>query len=410
VTLVRQAYYLSILSWIIAGVGASLLHYYRYPYFPAGSHLKLLSSYWILGGGVLAQLEYVVFEHYYKAPKSDTNKHIFKERISRRILESLIIFTLAPTITMLLTVMRYNYEGVLDKHVTSELLYIGLLSIAAAITVAFLIGKMLKKDTQEIITSVKAVAKGNFNTQINIHRPDELGEIAEGINEMSQGLRLREQIKEAFGRFVNPQIAATFIDKFVKDGSHIKMGGQKQHVVILMADLRDFTALSETMEPDTLITQLNTYFSAMVEVIHSEGGVVDKFMGDAIMAVFGLTDSKDAENAALRSALKMRSALNTLNRQFKQESRPQLNNGIGIHSGEVIAGYLGSQERLEFTVIGSAVNVTSRIEEQTKILSKNILISEVTLRKADENFKTSFVETLQLKGVSEAIKLYTLAS
>jgi len=409
VTLVRQAYYLSILSWVIAGIGASLLHYYRYPYFPAGSHLKLLSSYWILGGGVLAQLEYVVFERYYQAPKSDTNKHIFKERISRRILESLIIFTLAPTITMLLTVMRYNYEGILDKHVTSELLYIGLLSIAAAISVAFLIGTMLKKDTQEIIASVKAVAKGNFNTQINIHRPDELGEIAEGINEMSQGLRLREQIKEAFGRFVNPKIAATFIDKFVKDGDNFKMGGQKQHTVILMADLRDFTALSETMEPDALIALLNSYFSAMVEVIHSEGGVVDKFMGDAIMAIFGLTDAKDAENAALSAAVKMRSALEELNRTFKKEGKPQLDNGIGIHSGEVIAGYLGSQERLEFTVIGSAVNVTSRIEEQTKVLSKSILISEVTLNKVDKNFKTSFVETLQLKGVSEAIKLYTVS-
>ena len=407
VTLVRQAYYLSILSWIIAGIGASLLHFYRYPYFPAGSHLKLLSSYWILGGGVLAQLEYVVFEHYYKALSSDRSNHLFKERISRRILESLIIFTLAPTITMLLTVMRYNYEGVLDKHVTTELLYIGLLSIAAAITVAFLIGKMLKKDTKQIITSVKAVASGDFTTQINIHRPDELGEIAEGINEMSQGLRLREQIKEAFGRFVNPQVAATFIDKFVKDGEHIKMGGQKQYVVILMADLRDFTALSETMEPDALITLLNAYFSAMVEVIHSEGGVVDKFMGDAIMAVFGLADTQDPESATLRAAIKMRSALEQLNIKFKKEGKPQLDNGIGIHSGEVIAGYLGSQERLEFTVIGSAVNVTSRIEEQTKVLSKNILISEMTVEKIDKSLKTSYVETLQLKGVSEEIRLYT---
>ena len=408
VSLVRQAYYLSILSWIIAGIGASLLHFYRYPYFPAGSHLKLLSSYWILGGGVLAQLEYVVFEHYYKADaKSDSM--VFKERLSRRILESLIIFTLAPTITMLLTVMRYNYEGVLDKHVTSELLYIGLLSIAAAIAVAFLIGKMLKKDTQQIITSVKAIEKGNFSTEIDIHRPDELGEIAEGINAMSQGLRLREQIKEAFGRFVNPQIAATFIDTFVKDGSNIKMGGQKQHVVILMADLRDFTALSETMEPDDLIALLNTYFSAMVEVIHSESGIVDKFMGDAIMAVFGLTNTNGAENAAMRCAIKMREALERLNADFKQQNRPQLNNGIGIHSGEVIAGYLGSQERLEFTVIGSAVNVTTRIEEQTKQLQKAILISETTAKKIDKDIAITAVETVQLKGVSEAVKLYTVA-
>ena len=145
VSLVRQAYYLSVLSRIIAGIGASLLHYCRYPYFPSGSHLKLLSSYWILSAGVLTQLEYVIFERAYKSSKEVSPQHLFKERLSRRILESLIIFTLAPTITMLLTVMRYNYEGVLDSHVTSELFYIGLLRIAAAITIAFLIGTMLKK-------------------------------------------------------------------------------------------------------------------------------------------------------------------------------------------------------------------------------------------------------------------------
>ena len=409
VTLVRQAYYLSIISWLIAGMGASLLHYIRYPYFPAGSHLKLLSSYWILGGGVLAQLEYVVFEHCYKAPDDGAQRHLFKERLSRRILESLVIFTLAPTVTMLLTVMRYNYEGLLDSHVTLELLYIGLLSITAAVTVAFLIGKMLKKDTVQIISSVKAVAKGDFKTRISIHREDELGEIAEGINEMSQGLRLREQIKEAFGRFVNPQTASTFIEMFVKDGERVKMGGQKQHVVILMADLRGFTPLSETMEANALIDLLNRYFSAMVEVIHSEEGVVDKFMGDAVMALFGLTDPQGAEDAALRCALKMRSALEKLNTDLEREGIPRLDNGIGIHSGEVIAGYLGSQERLEFTVIGAAVNVASRIEAQTKVLRQPILISEVIFKKADEGFKSTLIETLRLKGVKEAVRLYALA-
>jgi len=215
---------------------------------------------------------------------------------------------------------------------------------------------------------------------------------------MSKGLRLREQIKEAFGRFVNPKVTATFIDKFVKDGDNFKMGGQKQPAIILMADLHDFTALAETMEPDELITLLNHYFSAMVEIIHSEGSVVGKFMGDAIMAIFGLTDSYDAENSALRTAVKMRSTLKELNKTLINEDKPQLDNGIGIHSGEVIAGYLGSQERLEFTVIDLAVNVTSRIEEQTKVLNK-----------IDKTIKTSFVETLQLKGVSEAIKLYTVS-
>ena len=337
VSLVRQAYYLSIISWAIAGVAASLLHYFRYPYFPAGSHLKLLSSYWILGAGVLAQLEYVVFEYYYKSPKSEIQIPLFKERLSRRILESLIIFTLAPTATMLLTVMRYNYEGILDKHVTTELLYIGLLSITAAVSVAYFIGRMLKKDTQEIIIAINAVEGGDFKHTLQVDRPDELGEISQGINTMSEGLVLREQIKEAFGRFVNPQVAENFIHQFVHEKSPLKMGGTKQHAVILMADLRDFTALTESMEPDQLIQILNAYFSVMVEAIHSEGGMVDKFMGDAIMALFGLPECENPELSAVRCAQKMRVALQTLNQTFKAQNLPELDNGIGIDCGEVVA-------------------------------------------------------------------------
>ncbi len=406
ISLVRQAYYLSIVSWLIAGVGASVLHYVRYPYFPLGSHLKLLSSYWILGAGVLAQLEYVVFEYYYKSDLNNEKHYVFKERLSRRILESLIIFTLAPTITMLLTVLRYNYEGVLSRHVTTELLYIGLLSIITAITVAYLIGRMLKKDTKQIITSVKSIEGGNFNTQIDIHRPDELGEIAQGINSMSQGLLLREQIKEAFGRFVNPKIANNFIKKFVKEGDALKMGGHKEHVAIVIADLRDFTALSETMPPDQLITLLNSYFEEMVQAIHSEGGVVDKFMGDAIMAVFGLAEEKRPEQSALNCAKKMRQRLEVLNQGFKAQELPQLSHGIGIHSGEVIAGYLGSQERLEFTVIGSSVNIAARIEQETKNVETSILMSENIVKAIEMDEDVAFIETISLKGIEHPIKLY----
>jgi len=410
VSLVRQAYYLSMLSWVIAGVGASLLHALRYPYFPAGSHLKLLSSYWILGAGVLAQLEYVIFEHYYLKNAHTQNILLFKEQLGRRILESLIIFTMAPTVTMLLTVMRYNYEGILSHHVATELLYIGLLSVLAAITVAYLIGTMLKKDTQEIVNVIKAVESGNFTQSVTLQRADELGEIAQGISSMSHGLRLREQIREAFGRFVNPQIASTFIDHFVKEDSQITMGGSKQHVVVLMADIRGFTTLSEGMEPDKLITLLNAYFAVMVEAVHQENGIVDKFIGDAIMAVFGIPECQEPELAAVRCAKTMRQNLKKLNQSFSDQGLPTLDNGIGIHGGEVVAGYLGSQERLEFTVIGSTVNIASRIEQQTKLLQQPILISEAIHTKVASTCETAFVESVTLKGLKAPMKLYAVTS
>ncbi len=408
-SLPRQAYYLSIASWFLAGIAALVLHAFKYPDFPTGSHFKLLSGYWILGGGILAQLEYVIFEYQYKQLASANTVPHFKERLSRRILESLFIFTLAPTLTMLLTVLRYSHEGVLSQKVSNELLFIGLLTILGAIIVAFFIGRMLKEDTRLIVDAVKEIAQGNLQTSIIINRSDELGEISEGINAMTKGLQLREKIKEAFGRFVNPHVASMFIEQFVEDDKSIKMGGQKQHAVVLMADLRDFTVLSETMPPDELIALLNEYFSVMVDVIQTHGGIIDKFMGDAIMAVFGLPKSEQPEKDAANAALEMRRELHKLNQSLRSRALPTLNNGIGIHSGEVIAGYLGSEKRLEFTVIGSTVNIASRIEEQTKAVDQAILISDAVKQRLGDSFNAAFIDELSLKGVSQSVKVYTLS-
>lgn len=407
-SLVRQAYYLSILSWMLAGIAASLLHAYLYPGFPTGSHIKLLSSYWILGAGILAQLEYVIFETRYKRMKTVQEKMIYKERLSRRIMESLLIFTLAPTVTMLLTIMRYNYEGVLSSKVIVEVLYIGSLTVFAAILVAFLMGKMLKDDTSQIIASIKKVEAGDFHSPLHLHRSDELEEISEGINTMAKGLRLREQIKEVFGRFVNPKTAEHIIEQYVKEDSKVVMRGEKRYAVILMADIRDFTKLSEKMAPDALLSLLNQYFSLMVDAIHEEEGVVDKFMGDAVMAVFGLPEQKESELAAVRCALRMRQKLSELNIHLQKEGTVTLDNGIGIHGGEVIAGYLGSEARLEFTVIGSPVNLASRIEQQTKKYKKSILISKQIREKVADIFECTFVDSVLLKGVTEAESLYSI--
>ena len=335
-------------------------------------------------------------------------KMIYQERLSRRIMESLLIFTLAPTITMLLTIMRYNYEGVLSSKVIVEVLYIGSLTVFAAIFVAYLMGKMLKEDTSQIVASIQKVESGDLHIQLRLHRSDELEEISEGINSMAKGLRLREQIKEVFGRFVNPKTAEHIIEQYVKEDSKVVMRGEKRHVVILMADLRDFTKLSEKMAPDALLSLLNQYFSLMVDAIHEEEGVVDKFMGDAVMALFGLAAQKEPELAAVRCALRMRQKLSELNIQLQKEGTSTLTNGIGIHAGEVIAGYLGSEARLEFTVIGSPVNIASRIEQETKKYKKSILISEEIREKAADVFECTFVDSVRLKGVQEAASLYSV--
>lgn len=188
ISLPRQAYYLSIVSWVMAGITAFFLHNYLYPDFPISSHLKILSSYITLGAAILAQLEYIVFEKRYKEIAKNKEFTIFNEKLSRRIIETFLIFTIAPILTLLLVIRRFNLDGVVDTHVTLEVFYIGVLMLISAIVLAFVFGKVLKEDTKIIIQNIQAVETGKFhNTQI-INRPDELGEISFAIKDMSKSI------------------------------------------------------------------------------------------------------------------------------------------------------------------------------------------------------------------------------
>ena len=407
ISLPRQGYYLSIVSWLLAGIVALIIHAVRYTDFPMASHVKLLSSYWILGGGILAQLEYILFEYRYKKLPHAVTGHGFSEKISRRILESFFLFTMAPTVTLVLIIARYDYEKILEHKVLVEVLYIGGLFLATALLIALLFGRMLREDTDRIVHGVTEIESGNFNAPILVDRADELGEISQGINTMAQGLANREKIKEAFGKFVDPAIAESFIKEFIAEEGRVRLGGQRRHAVILMADIRNFTELSESMPPDRLIALLNEYFVEMVAAINDHGGLVDKFIGDAIMAVFGIPETKDAERNAYETAVAMRERLAALNVRLRKKGLPALDNGIGIHAGEVTAGYLGSEERLEFTVIGAPVNIAARIEQETKPQGKALLFSQSVADRLPAYFKAEFITEARLKGVSRPVRLYT---
>ena len=187
-SLPRQAYYLSIVSWVLAGISAFFLHNYLYPDFPISSHLKILSSYITLGAAILAQLEYILFEKRYKNICKERQYTIFNEKLSRRIVETFLIFTIAPILTLLLVIRRFNLDGVVDSHVTLEVFYIGTLMLIAAVILAFVFGRVIKEDTRIIINNIQAVESGKYNNTQIINRPDELGEISFAIKDMSKSI------------------------------------------------------------------------------------------------------------------------------------------------------------------------------------------------------------------------------
>ncbi|MBX7099450.1 MAG: adenylate/guanylate cyclase domain-containing protein [Myxococcaceae bacterium] len=189
----------------------------------------------------------------------------------------------------------------------------------------------------------------------------------------------------------------------------LALGGELREVTVLASDLRGFTAMSEKLDPVSLVTQLNAYHGRMVTAVDAHGGMVDKFIGDGMLAVYGLSSAPGAgATAALASARAMLAALESLNAERAAQGLVPLRIGIGIHSGAVVAGNIGAPGRLEFTVIGDAVNTASRIEGLTKDLRATVLVSEATVKLLPGSAGLRALPPQTLRGRDDAVTLYAL--
>ncbi len=399
----RHAYKLNVYSWIFSGLVATWIHLYLFAdTYPWHSALKVVSGFWIFGGGLLAQLEYVILEQAYRKVQHVSNTaRSFLERLARRVIESSLIFILAPSSAMLIMVIRYAIqESIIPVGVVLEIAFLGVSMVIFAVLIAHLYTRNLKRDTNNIVHALDEVRGGNFSTDVTNLRNDELGQVAISINEMVQGLKLREKIKDAFGRFVNPRIAEEFIKNYSEEGK-LKVRGKKQRVVILMCDIRGFTKMSEKMDAEHIANMLNEYFTLMVAVVQRHQGIVDKFIGDAIMALFGITGEQDSCDRAVAAAIDMRKALREFNQKRTKQGFPPIDNGIGIEFGDVIAGYLGSETRLEFTVVGSPVNQASRYCDVARTPHPSIIIGQEVKNNISASYAVQSLGTTELKGLSD---------
>ncbi|MBV8062801.1 MAG: PAS domain-containing protein, partial [Nevskia sp.] len=216
-------------------------------------------------------------------------------------------------------------------------------------------------------------------------------------------LTFEDQTREKrLSRFMSKEI----VDKVLQSGEAL-LGGQMQHGTILFSDIRGFTSSAEVLGPRETVTLLNEYFEEMVEVIEQYGGVLDKNIGDAIMALFGvpLQGTQDADNA-VRVANAMLRRLGVLNQRRRQAGKPPIDIGVGIASGDVIAGGIGSLRRMEYTVIGDSVNLASRLEGATKEYGVKILLSEATVEALKTPMALREIDRLRVKGKDQPVTVY----
>jgi adenylate cyclase len=220
---------------------------------------------------------------------------------------------------------------------------------------------------------------------------------------VSQELEKR-RVRSMFSRFVSPEM----VDQLITT-QDINSLNKRADLTILFSDIRGFTALSEKLSPEEVVALLNPYLEAMTEIIYKHSGTVDKYEGDAILAFYGEPDPyPDHAARAVRTAVEMRTALENLRRQWVQEGRvsESFEMGVGLNSGEVFVGLLGSAQRINYTVIGDNVNLAARIQDLTKTYKWPILVSEATYQQVKDEFECELVDSVIVKGKTEAVKLY----
>ncbi|MBK8398525.1 MAG: adenylate/guanylate cyclase domain-containing protein [Leptospiraceae bacterium] len=217
-----------------------------------------------------------------------------------------------------------------------------------------------------------------------------------------------EKAKMQVSRYFSPNV----FDKITTaDDSMLSSSGRKQEVAVMFTDIRDFTTLSETIKPEEVVELLKEYHAKMVNIIFENGGTLDKFIGDGIMATFGTPDPKpDDAYRAVVAGTQMKKALAELNIERKKKGLIELRQGIGIHFGSVIAGNIGTENRMEYTVIGDTVNLASRIESKCKDLKSDFLISEAVKEKLNDRISTRNLGLHSVKGKTETVALYEVLS
>ncbi|HEV2046478.1 MAG TPA: adenylate/guanylate cyclase domain-containing protein, partial [Chthoniobacterales bacterium] len=237
-------------------------------------------------------------------------------------------------------------------------------------------------------------------------RADEFGALIGEFNHMITGLREKERLRRTFGVHVGRKVAEQIL---ARDPG---VGGTEQEITVMFVDIRSFTARAANLKPHQAVGLLNEFLQAMVEVIEGEhGGMINKFLGDGFMALFGVgSQSHSHPDKALAAGRSLQRRLERLNLELGQRGEAPITIGIGINTGPAIVGSIGSPERMEFTVIGNTVNVASRIEGLNKTLDTTLLISKATRDALQRPASLRALPPQPVKGVEQLVEIFTLAS
>ncbi len=280
----------------------------------------------------------------------------------------------------------------------------GSLCIALILLLIRLVGGKMVRSIGEISKAAEQVTSGKYGDPLPVKTRDEIGRLTQSFNTMVRGLKERDFISNTFGRYVDQEIAR----ELMRRPEASRLGGEKRAVAILMSDLRGFTPLSETLSPDVTIRMLNRYFARIIETIQKHQGIIVDFFGDALLVFFDPLEGPVAPviDSSVKCALEMQRVMEIFNAESRAEHLPELKMGIGLNAGEVVVGNIGSETRAKYGIVGSAVNMTQRV--QSKANGGEVVVSESIYSSVRDRLVVKKSFEAQLKGIEGSAKLYVV--
>ncbi len=296
--------------------------------------------------------------------------------------------------------------------------------IIAVLMLAWLSHYLTKPLTNVIDAMKEIIADNDLSRRVKVEFNDETGELAHTFNIMSEELegayvKIKEfaydavlsrkkerKIRNMFEKYVPQEL----IDRLFSNPESMLIG-KNRNLSILFSDIRSFTTISERMAPDDLVNSLNRYFDIMVDIIMDRNGIVDKYIGDAIMAFFGAPVAYDNDTInSVYAALEMVDGIRRFNEKQIELGKPEFKTGIGVNYGEVTVGNIGTEKKMDYTVIGDAVNLASRLEGLTKEYGQDLIISESLYDKVKSEISCRFLDIVAVKGKTKGVKIYSAVS
>jgi class 3 adenylate cyclase len=408
----------SLVGWTLAGVAWGVVWPWLLGFASVAYALRQIFGITAIGGSVTAAFVFLSVEHIWRQrlplyfPRGDLSATPGVARIDVRT-RLIAIFLLASMVPIsLLGVMCYTRATALvgaDPGTARLLLERMLVFIAfmlavgavVAVGLSVFVSRSVAGPLGQLERAMEEVEQGNLHVRCPVVSHDEIGKVTEGFNRMLEGLRERERIRDAFGRYVTREIRDEIL------AGKVSLDGQAREVTILFADLRDFTTWVEAHDPREVVRDLNTYFTSMEAAIREHHGLVLQYIGDEIEAVFGAPVPHPEHPAqAVRAALEMRRRLAAWNAERVSTGRSLLRHGIGIHTGRVLAGNIGSPDRLSYALVGDPVNVASRIQGLNKDFGSDILVSAATARWLETPPPLEPLPAVMVKGRASAVEVY----